>query len=183
MLTTRRLFMAERIQRRNERKWYWDEVDPKTKTIVGALQAAELPLSKKPSLEKITASAAMEGFGVSLEHVRQTWERSIKEFADAQGLNYDTNAVPKAIIDGLRACEPKETMAVISELGRCAGRGSWAAELASETSERILTDGGHYTAIPALKALSTLAMYRLALEEGPGPVHVAEAPESAQLSA
>ena len=65
----------------------------------------------------------------------------------------------------------------MAELGQCAGRGPWAAELASKTVDQILLDEDPYQAIPTLKALSTLAMYRLALTKHErGPVYVADPP-------
>jgi hypothetical protein len=169
--------MAEKIQRRNERNWYWEEVNPKTRTIVGALEAADISGARKPSLEKATASAAIEGFGVSLDYVTQTWESSFKEFAELRGIDHDPAAIPKAIIDGLRAGEPDESREVMTELGQCASRRPWAAKLASEAADQILIDDNPYEAIPTLEALSTLAMYRLATEKiDRGPVYIADPP-------
>lgn len=172
--------MAGQIERRSERNWYWDEVDPKTRVIVGALEAADLiPAVEKPSLEKRTVAAAIKGFGVTSEQVSQTWYRSMKKFAELDGLDYDADAIPKAIVDGLRACESEETREVISELGRCAGRRSWTSDLALQAADQILSGDDPYKAIPSLHALSTLAMHRLATTKMErGPVQIADPPTS-----
>lgn len=172
--------MVDISQRRNERLWYWDETNPKTKTIIGALHDTNLPSSRRPfSFEKETAAAAMEGFGVSLDYISELYGSGIKEFAELRRIDYVEDAIPKAIVDALRAGEADEARLVVTELGRCASLQRWAGELASEAADQLLdeqSDG--YAAIPALKALSTLAVHRVALQKSPlSPFnHLAEAP-------
>jgi hypothetical protein len=137
-----------------------------------------VPSSRQPfSFEKYTAAAAMEGFGVSLNYIGELHSSGIKQIAELRGVEYVEGAIPKAIVDALRRGEADETRSVIAELGRCASRQPWSQELASDAAGQVLGAEDPYGAIPALKALSTLAVHRVALDQNPvGPHHLAEPP-------
>lgn len=148
--------------------WYWNEVDPKTATIVGAF--GEVPLDIF-SLEKSVADRASRGFGLPSEAVMPTQQIISQAFAELQGeeYNHDPEAIQKTIIDKLRECESDERQEVLSELGRlAAGDSAPVAELTKIVGEKIEGDAPYIT-IPLLTALSTLAIHRLAAtERGPG---------------
>lgn len=141
--------------------WFWNEVNPKTATIVGAF--GEVPLDIF-SLEKSTADVASRGFRLPSEAVMPTQQIIQQAYAELQGetVEHDPEAIQKAVIDKLRECESDERQEVLSELGRlAAGDSAPVAALAELAGEKIEGERP-YNTIPLLRALSTLAIHRLA---------------------
>ncbi len=155
---------------------YWGEVDPKTATIVGAFGQVPVDIF---GLEKITASAASYGFGLASEEVMPTQKIVAKAYAELRGEAYqdDPESIQKTIIDQLRECEPDERRAVLDELGELAAGSSDVVTGLIETIDEKVAGDRPYRTIPLLRALSTLALHRIAATEiRPGTLSFAPSP-------
>lgn len=141
--------------------WFWNEVNPKTATIVGAF--GEVPLDIF-SLEKSTADVASRGFRLPSEAVMPTQQIIEKAFAEMKGEEYDHDpeAIQKTIIDKLRECEKDERQEVLRELGTLAAGDSAPVSELTEIVGQKIEGPAPYVTIPLLRALSTLAIHRMA---------------------